>query len=431
MRRLAIISILLAPGCNIDTPSAIPRPANAVDVEFVFCRYDLPDWVAIKNEGHPWRLVSFVGRQAYQYPVTPRVIVAYGVSDQDDHTQVLYVTAEELDQARCGPTLGDKLNFLNIETPLPDPEPVTAFAAAGSGFGWQQNSSTQLRIENVPEGPQDLLTVWAPTRDSTPSYVLRRGVQALHSNLFENVSFNGGAARSTGRFGLNLSEMVDGRVESMILTSRGTHWDLGSTRVVNGAGKYMALPAELLESGDLHRLSLLTGDGRGVALYSSSNAAESMTLGPALERPSVLTVATTPSLRMRAVLPSQAAYPSFAKTTFYQTSGFTVRKFTIVVSAGYMAGRPEQWTMEMPELPISTQALDPNGETFWHVEAWNAPSGLFFGHLGAASGSMAQCAVVTSFDTLPSRACRTPLRTRTFGYVPAPLFERDTTTTPP
>jgi hypothetical protein len=431
MRRLAIISLLLAQGCNIDTPSAVPRPPNAVDVAFVFCRYDLPDWVAIKNEGYPWRLVSFAGRQAYQIPVTPRVIVAYGVSDLDDHTQVLHVTAEELNQARCGPTLGDKLNFLNIETPLPDPEDMTAFAAFGSGFGWQQNSSTQLRIENVPEGPQDLLTAWAPTRDSTPSYVLRHGVQALHSNLLENLSFNSGAARFTGRFGLNLSEAVDASVESMILTSRGTHWELGSTRVVGGAGKYMALPADILESGDLHRVSLLTSDGRGVALYSASNPAQSVTLGPALEQPSVLIAATTPSLRMRAVLPSQAAYPSFASATFYQKAGFTFRKFTIVVSAGYMAGRPEQWTMEMPELPLSTQDLDPNGETFWHVEAWNATPALFFGHLGAASGSTAQCALVTSFDTIPKPACRTPLRTRRFGYVPAPLFERDTTTTLP
>jgi hypothetical protein len=431
MRRLAIFSLLLAQGCNIET-STVVRPVDAVDVEFAFCRYDIPDWLAIKNEGYPWRIAG-IERQAYQLAATPRVIVAYGVSDEiDEHTHVLYVTAEELGQARCGPPLGDKINFLNIETPLPNPEPLTAFAAAGSGFGWQANSSTQLRIENVPEGPQDLLTSWAPSRDSAPAYILRRGVQALHQNLFANMSFNASAARFTGRFGLNLSEAVDASVRSMILTNRGTHWDLGSTRVVAGAGKYMALPEQMLESGDLHRLSLLTNDGRAVALYLAGNTAESITLGPALEHPSILTVATSPSLRMRAVLPSQAAYPSFASATFYQKPLFSVRKFTVVVSAGYMAGRPEKWTLEMPELPISTEELDPNVETLWHVEAWNATSGLFFGHLGAVSGSTAQCALVTSLDTIPSRACRTPLLTRTYvNFVRTPLFERDTTPPPP
>lgn len=419
MRLLAPFLGLALVACSLDvTEPRQLRPANATDLDVVFCFDDQPNWFAIKNEGQEWYVVSRSAQQRYPIAVSPNVAIAYGRSfvgsAVSSDVTVLYVTAAELEQASCAPLIGSNILYANVAgTGLTD----RVFAAISSGFGgtdpsFVNGSPTQVRIEGVADGPGDMLAYHLAQSGGRPKYILRHAVEAPNRSLLAPLDFSSAEAAFTDRFPITVDGGVGGDVLATFLSGLGTVRDLGKTSLENGSGIYIGLPQTVLAPGDLHRQTVAAADGRQTSVYTAALGPLNVALGPMLATPALTTtsVDTATVLRMRATLSQQSEYPSFASATFYQGTFFN-RSFTVVVSAGYLGGGSGPWEIEVPVLPflVAEAQLQSGAETHWQVEAWNSTTALFFGHGGAADGSVVRCAMATSLDALRDRGCRSPL----------------------
>ena len=128
MRRLAPFLGLALVACSLDVVEpTLVRPADASDLDVVFCWDDQPNWFAIKNEGQPWYVVSRIAQQRYPLAVSPKVAIAYGRSFVGSavasDVTVLYVTAAELAQAHCAPLIGSTILYANVAGTRPSIPP--------------------------------------------------------------------------------------------------------------------------------------------------------------------------------------------------------------------------------------------------------------------------------------------------------------------
>jgi len=419
MRPFAPFLGLALVACSLDvTEPTLVRPVNATDLDVVFCFDDQPNWFAIRNEGQPWYVVSRIAQQRYPLAVSPKVAIAFGRSFLGSFVSsditVLYVTAAELAQARCAPLIGSNILYANVAgTGLSD----RVFAAISSGFGgtdpsFRTGTPTQVRIDGVAPGPGDMLAYLLAQSGGRPKYILRHAVDAPHLSLLAPLDFSSADAMFTDRFPITVDGGVAADVFATFLSGFGTVRELGRTPVLSGSGTYIGLPQTVLAPGDLHRQTVAALDGRQASVYTAALGPLNVALGPMLATPTLTTtsVDTATVLRMRATLAEQTEYPTFASATFYQGT-FLNRSITVVVSAGYRGGAPGPWEIEVPVLPflVADAQLQPGAETHWQVEGWSTTTGLFFGHGGAADGSVVRCAMATSLNSLKERGCRSPL----------------------
>jgi hypothetical protein len=97
-------------------------------------------------------------------------------------------------------------------------------------------------------------------------------------------------------------------------------------------------------------------DGRSGRIVESmyhSLPDQTITFGPPLSTPTVSTLGTSPTLRLRAQLPSQSAYNAAAVAEYDQGDN----SVHVSATAGYFGGTPSTWVVDVPNLAAA--AYDP------------------------------------------------------------------------
>jgi hypothetical protein len=92
---------------------------------------------------------------------------------------------------------------------------------------------------------------------------------------------------------------------------------------------------------------------RGVAVIYAAVENRTLNLGPELGAVTVTSAATTPSLRLQAVIPT-ATYNNFWSVTFSQGSGANVRNVLVQSTAAYVGTVPATVTLAVPDLSGAT-----------------------------------------------------------------------------
>jgi hypothetical protein len=153
------------------------------------------------------------------------------------------------------------------------------------------------------------------------------------------------------------------------------------------------IPASLVADGDLHQLTFVGrsngfNSDRSAYLYYKQPSDKTITLGANLNQPTFSTVATSPYLQIRGMLPGQADYGGAVRFYYYQDkpNGDT-RSWQVVGTVGYFGGTtPATWQVDMPDLSAlpgfdASDGFEADQSTVADVEAMSDLLPLFFGRL--------------------------------------------------
>jgi hypothetical protein len=120
------------------------------------------------------------------------------------------------------------------------------------------------------------------------------------------------------------------------------------------AVNYVSVPASLRIGTDIHVLQSDLSDVEGtrsLAHYYTTPAAKTLAFGPMVGTPTITTVATTPYVRPRAQLASQAEYAGGVLVQWTHTTGETTGNIVAVLTtAGFVGGVPATWDVTVPDL---------------------------------------------------------------------------------
>jgi hypothetical protein len=166
----------------------------------------------------------------------------------------------------------------------------------------------------------------------------------------------------------------------------------GAAFFTSGTQAIYGVPSTLTQSGDLHSLDIYAeaSDGssyRGHKQFYRNPSDKTAALGASLSTPVVGSIATTPSVRLRATLSAQADYNSFVNVFYIQ--GNSTRTASVTATAGYF-GTVTNWVVDMPDLSgvtgfSSSFGLQSNQVTTWIMEAYGGPFSAYIG--GPSDGS--------------------------------------------
>lgn len=183
-------------------------------------------------------------------------------------------------------------------------------------------------------------------------------------------------------------------VMSQLLTANGTSAIL--TTGAQGSSTWYGLPASLAASSDTYVVfATAMGSGtlpptRNVIMGSSSVQNLTGTFGPALNTPRIAIAGTSPYVRPRATLTTQAEYGDWFTTDFQQGDGANYRDVQIQKTGAYNSGAGTI-TFELPD--------------FSGVSGWNNDWGLKGGRADHVAGERDRCGQRGGQQLRRGRAC--------------------------
>jgi len=384
----ALAATLVATACGDGTGPTPLGPTEEVSVEF--CNDLLPSWVAYQNAGQQWVKVTPNASGVVTFDATEKISFAYTLEFFGSSlTQISNTTRAELSSVG-----------------LPCPETGTG-AVSGSMAGYSGEQTIRLTIGTeqasmavqapdfsftaVPNRPLDFVaTRYATASTSAPDRIaIIRGVDPSTMPQL-TVDLTGAESQPVASNVLTIgggvgNDIVD--VQSHLLTANGTQHEIAAfTAFGTNSFALPALPASLGVPSDMHSVNIVAtnaaGDRQLLRFYHEVGSV-SASLGPALTTPTVSTIATSPHVRLRAMLPSQTEYPSAATFEVFQSTGsFSARILGVITSQGYLGGTPASWDISIPDM--SSAAFKPiwglaHGEYQWQVSAFNGSLELFAG----------------------------------------------------
>jgi len=318
-------------------------------------------WVAYQNEGGQWTQLSPGFSGSVSFDATEKVSVAIGFDFFGaSFTQVVNATADELsaeasvpcDAAFATRTMNGTVSGLAADQ--------TAHITASTSTADASAFNSSWSMEDLPNSAVDIVATRSSGFGGQPDRVLiRRGVVPPNGSI-PALNFAGAeaAALETATLTLNgIPAGVNADIATAVMTSSGTMHDLGSFAATSASpsGAYVSLPASLRISSDQHVLTAraVEADGdRSITYYYKSPAARTLTFGPLVSAPTLTNAATTPYVRPRAQIASQAEYPGAVLVQWSETSPAqsTTRLVAVMTTAGFLGGTPATWTVEFPDM---------------------------------------------------------------------------------
>lgn len=336
-----------------------PVPLDLAEVTMDFCDDAIPWFVAYQNEGGSWTRVNpNAATGVVMFEATPRVGLAVLRGGPDDYqTVVTYSTRAELEALNsggCGSAATKSLtgDIANMGTDQ------TGVAMGGAQIYLSGASSAAFVINGVPTSATDLVAVRmaANATTATPNRIIVRRA-TNYTNKIPTIDWaTEGEAPPSGT--VSISGIASGEINQMqvdLITATTTSF-LSAMPVPTGSGIVYGLPAASIAATDWHRLTVNTRNtgstaGRQALYFYKAVGNKSIALGPSLATPTVTTVASTPSVRLRFQLQRQPSYGQvvqfFARQTF--SSGAT-RDWIVYLSDGYVGSSATSWDVTMPDL---------------------------------------------------------------------------------
>jgi hypothetical protein len=394
--RSVAVSLSLAALVAACSDGVGPNRTIAGRLTLDFCSNESPVFFAYRNDGGNWTSVSESADNSFTFDVTEKVGIAMTFDFGDEIlTDVYYATRTELlplsDKA-CNESVGAKTvngSVSNVATG------EQAYVSMGGSEIVVAPPPSTFSLTSVPSGPQDLIAHREVTTIeglAPDRVVIRRAQNPVSGATLAALDFS---AATSDPLTVNLASITgltggeDNYLDVYFETALGTEHTLWLAPLFSTSTQTLyGIPAALTQSGDLHRLDLQAEATSGatyrvVRRWYRNPANQSLSLGPNLPTPGITSAGTTPYLRLRASLPSQPDYGSFATAYFIQGTSF-LRSVFVTETSGYRGGTPATWTLEIPNLsstgdyPADAGLVSGSG-TQWFVEAFDGSLGDFIG----------------------------------------------------
>jgi hypothetical protein len=303
----------------------------------------------------------------FQFEVTQRFSIAYFTAVDAGgglqySTHVLNVTRDELHgvlRRTCPEALGNK-SFTGSVAGLTGQQVVRLTMASRVAA---TINTTTFALDAMPDGPLGLVATRFPTATTQPPdrIIVRRDLNLQSSTQIPVLDFASNEAQAlathTLAFANRGSDPVHVRAD--FLSANGTRHNLMLFTGVSGPGSiFVSVPAGLRGPNDIHVLSTVATSAAGareVSHYYRDPTDRTFTYGPMVDVPALSVFATSPYVRPRLTVASQAEYPSAMEAFFSQQSGITFRSVRVFTSAAFLGGRPATWELDVPDLAAGYQ----------------------------------------------------------------------------
>jgi hypothetical protein len=335
-------------------PTTTPPPPEVQTVSVAFCDPYVPLWLAFQDGDGAWtRAAPTVASGSSVFHLTfaaNRGAVATVLVGAPGTTflQVLYGTPEEL--ASVGINTPRVCGLTAVRTLLGTVAGVDinerAIVRGGFGAVTVAHHGEDFALDLLPAGPRDIIaaraTLGAAGDERLTKFILRHGVDLPDGASLGVLDFDAPEAFAPVVANVTLAGAgVDGAFIFAQLRS-ATSENQFSLPFPGASGlnqSYYALPEAQLAAGDLQELVATAHDdtpnaGRSLLWYFRSPVDRTLEFGPDIIAPSFTTVATTPSLRIRAQFVPQDAYDREASIV-YLTDGPS--NVGVLMTAAYAA----------------------------------------------------------------------------------------------
>lgn len=377
---------------NPDTPGT--------SVDLAFCAGLEPAWLAFQDGDGPFtqELPTFSnGNRVFRHTFTSNraavatttllgagqslVSVQYGTPAE---LAIVGVTAPKF----CGPNVSKKL--LGTIAGIDESEIVQVTAGFFSRSAALSPARTEFEIDGLVDGPQDLLATRTAVVGGVPTItgmILRRDIDLPDGASVSPIDFTSAEVFAPAVANVTITGLGGeaARVATLLQTSN-SEISIQARTAPDVTRPFFAIPESQLRPSDLIRLSAstsaaTTGSARTAVLYFGSPGLQILNLGAPLVPPTLSTVSTAPSLRLRARFGDQPEYDRLASVTYQQGEN---RLFSVSMTAAYAALNPNGFDLIIPELTGVTGfdaawALQRDGSSFF----WSA--GRVGGTLGVGA----------------------------------------------
>ena len=323
---LALLLCVILAACS-DSAVMSPTVTPPFNAQVSYCAGVEPLWVAFQDGDGAWTRAlpsTSNGNTVFQFSFSSNRGAIATVTDGGlglTDLNVLYGTPSELESVGitspryCSPAVSKTL--LGTVAGLGSND--IAFVRAG--FASQAfvipASGPDFALQVLPPGPRDILAT-RRTRINGDEFltgiILRRSIDLPDGATLPVFDF--GSLEPFAPSVANLSLQgpgVDGAFTTTRLRSSNMDAEVGGGATPAGGGPYYALPEARLLAGDLQVLTASTSGAspegaRSATVYFRAPTDRTLVLGAGLVPPVFATVATTPSLRLRAQFTEQSDY---------------------------------------------------------------------------------------------------------------------------
>jgi hypothetical protein len=353
-----VLAALAASACDNSTG---PKPGDNTksDVSLDFCAGSAPAWLAVQNEGENWTQVTGNSSGTFTFQGTSKLSIAFVTTHAGDHsTEILNVTRAELEGISgkaCKEGSGTK-SLTGTVAGLTGQQVVRISmvdAVAGASPG-----NPHYTLAAIPDGAHDLVVTRRATSSTQPPdrIIVRRGLNLQSGATIPALDFATTEAlplpTATATLANRGTDFVD--LETDFLTSDGAEHQLMHFTSTNASAfTYVSVPVSMRGATDLHRITTFASSATGtreVSQFYREPSDRTLTFGPDLSNLTMSIASSTPYVRPRLSVPSQAEYPTAMEAFFGQLSGSTFRTVRIFTTAAFLGGRPATWTLDMPDL---------------------------------------------------------------------------------
>ena len=358
--------------------------SGGTSVTFSYCAEDTPPiWVGTQDGDNAWQRVTAGTDGSYSltfFSERGGIASVEDVGGGQFELDVFYAGAAELQQiatsaARqaCNPDpVPPSGKTVNGSVANVGPDETASIALGSSGTTAGGLASANFTLPNVPEGPRDLIAARRTTATFSPNaYIVRRGINPANGSTLPVLDFNAAEAFAPAGAEVTVSGVGgdDAQLFSLLTTANGTGVNLSfAADVTDGAYDYFGFPADKLLATDLQQVLLLAStpgdtppDARMASFYFRGAANGTLALGPKLT-PTVTSLATTPSQRLRTTAQVASEYDLFASVGYAQEDG---NEATVSMTSGYR-GSTTSWTLDIPDL---------SGTAGYNAAAWGLSTG--------------------------------------------------------
>ena len=376
---------ITASGSGVPTQTATlavqitPGAGGSGNVTFSFATCDpseVPIWFGAQSGSGAWTRVTAGPNNTFTFAAGATGGFAWVTSASGGFaTNVMYGNRADITALALGNPCGGQheaagtTKLAGTVAAVPANTVDVAVGSAVTEFPITQGSN--FTMAGVPAGQRDLV---ATATNLNPNgsrgiakIILRHNV--AYTGTIPTLNFNGPESFVPPFFPTTSTNTGTDQVSaslSLVTANGATGPYYENDAGPNGGLGYPAIPDSILQPGDLHALTIFAAsnqaDFRLVTLLKHSAAAETVTFGPVLNRPTVTSLGTSPYLRLHTQLASQSEYNAGANAEFDQGNN----SVTVTTTAGYTGTAPPNWSIDVPDL--SSAGYDAN----WGLKSGSA-----------------------------------------------------------
>jgi len=348
------------------TPS--PGGSNNVSMSFASCDPSLvPVWLGVQSGNGAWARVTAAANGIFTFTPGATGGVAFVTRDGSGfRTEVIFGTASEITAIATGPGQCAVNPQVGTKRVTGTVSHVNHTAFVSVSIGGAQTilpaQSTGYTLANVPAGKRDLIGAQEFSSGGTDTVIqrmiIRRNTQYANAAAVPDLDFSGIESFGPTNHPIKLANLNGDQSQATLsfVTANGQSADYFSSTgrffpALNSDGvPSFGIPDSLLQAGDFHLSTVfaVASDGKSGRLVESmyhSFPDQAVTLGPPLSTPTVSSLGVSPTLRLRAQLPSQSAYNAGVNVEYDQGAN----SIEVTATAGYFGGVPPTWVVDVPD----------------------------------------------------------------------------------